>query len=374
VGLLRRAGPSNVQAIPRRHRLLVRLLQRLQHRNLRSRAGMLRRHRQRPSECHRRNGRRRRRSSARSGDCFAPGSRTKRPCSFTPNRADINHSWPKPANSKPSWRKNTGRCGYSVPPWQERLPRAANERVSWAYRPATASTPISTSTAQTRLRERARNSLPPQCCCGLCPPPRHPRRGTCTARRRRSSSKQPPSRPRARRPASANRGTREAMGPRRGPSPQCTRVGPRNTPPTRGARRPESGSSTLAGRRATVMPATSSTLDGRAKRRRRRPQATTPDGAGATTAMKTSRRRRNPRGPACSVGRSARRLSRSASASQRPSSSTTGRWTPACGSTTTAWCASWAEPPVMRSSSATSPYTSLTRPGRGSSICGQSDP
>jgi hypothetical protein len=60
-------------------------------------------------------------------------------------------------------------------------------------------------------------------------------------------------------------------------------------------------------------------------------QATTPDGAGATTAMKTARRSRNPRGPACSAGRSARRPSRSASASLRPSSSTTGRRTPVCG-------------------------------------------
>jgi hypothetical protein len=44
-------------------------------------------------------------------------------------------------------------------------------------------------------------------------------------------------------------------------------------------------------------------------------RATTPDGVDATTAMRTARQRRNPRGPACSAGRSARRPSPSASAS-----------------------------------------------------------
>jgi hypothetical protein len=43
-----------------------------------------------------------------------------------------------------------------------------------------------------------------------------------------------------------------------------------------------------------------------------------------------------PRGPVCSAGRSARRPSPSASASLRPTSSTTGRRIPACGSMTTA--------------------------------------
>jgi hypothetical protein len=94
----------------------------------------------------------------------------------------------------------------------------------------------------------------------------------------------------------------------------------------------------------------------------------------ATTAMKTARQRRNPRGPACSAGRSARRPSPSASASLRPSSSTMGRWIPACGSTTTAWRASWAEPPVTRSSSATSPCTSPTRPDVARAPVGQPDP
>jgi hypothetical protein len=59
------------------------LLRQLQHRELRPRAGVLRCHRQRPSKYHRRGGRRRRGSYARSRDHFAPGSGTKCPCSFT---------------------------------------------------------------------------------------------------------------------------------------------------------------------------------------------------------------------------------------------------------------------------------------------------
>jgi hypothetical protein len=54
------------------------------------------------------------------------------------------------------------------------------------------------------------------------PAPSTPRRGTCTARRRRSSSKRPFNRPKARRPASANRGARGTMGVPKAPSPRCT--------------------------------------------------------------------------------------------------------------------------------------------------------
>jgi hypothetical protein len=75
---------------------------------------------------------------------------------------------------------------------------------------------------------------------------------------------------------------------------------------------------------------------GRAKRMRERWQATTLDEVDAMTAMKTARRRRNPREPVCSAGRSARRPSPSASTSLRPSSSTMGKRIPACGLTTTA--------------------------------------
>jgi hypothetical protein len=90
VGLLRRAGPSDVQAIPRRRGLLVRLLRRLQRRELRPRAGVLRRNRQRPSKRHRRGGCRRRRGSSCSGNWTAPGCGAKRPSPLTAEGVDIN--------------------------------------------------------------------------------------------------------------------------------------------------------------------------------------------------------------------------------------------------------------------------------------------
>jgi hypothetical protein len=65
------------------------------------------------------------------------------------------------------------------------------------------------------------------------------------------------------------------------------------------------------------MLAMSSTPDGRATRRRERRQTTTRGEVGAATAEKTARRRRSPRGPACSDGRSARRASLNAFASPR---------------------------------------------------------
>jgi hypothetical protein len=55
--------------------------------------------------------------------------------------------------------------------------------VSWAGKPASASTPTSTST--THPREQARSSLPLRHCYGPFRLPQRPRRGTCTARRRR---------------------------------------------------------------------------------------------------------------------------------------------------------------------------------------------
>jgi hypothetical protein len=55
-----------------------------------------------------------------------------------------------------------------------------------------------------------------------------------------------------------------------GPEPSVHAAERRSAPPTRGARRPKTGSSTRAGKRETATPAMSSTLDGRAKRRRGR--------------------------------------------------------------------------------------------------------
>jgi hypothetical protein len=126
---------------------------------------------------------------------------------------------------------------------------------------------------------------------------------------------------------------------------------------------------TCAGRPRTATLATSSTPGGRETQRHRRRQATIHSGVGATTAVRTAHRHQSPRGPACSAERSARRASRSASASPRPSTSTRGRQTPVYCSTTIAWHASWVGPPLTRSSSATCRYTSPTRRGRGSSTC-----
>jgi hypothetical protein len=88
-------------------------------------------------------------------------------------------------------------------------------------------------------------------------PPQRPRRETCTVRHRCSSSKRPFSRPKARRPASVNRGVRGMAGARKAPNRQYTREAPRNTPPTQGARRSRSGSLTHAGRPKTATLATS---------------------------------------------------------------------------------------------------------------------
>jgi hypothetical protein len=184
-----------------------------------------------------------------------------------------------------------------------------------------------------------------------------------------SSSKRPFSRPKARRPASVSRGARGTTGARKAPSHRCMREPQQNAPPTQGAHRSRSGSLTCAGKPKTVTPATSSTPDERAMRRRGRRWATTLDGVGAAIAGRTAHRRRSPRQPACSAGRSARRASPSASANPRQSTITKGRRTPAYGSLTTAWRASWAEPPPMRSSSVTSHCTSPSRRGRGSSTC-----
>jgi hypothetical protein len=81
------------------------------------------------------------------------------------------------------------------------------------------------------------------------PAPRRLRRETCTVRCRHSSSRRPFNRPRARRHASANKGTHEATGPRRGASPRSMQVKRRSDPPTQDAHRPKSGSLTSAGQR-----------------------------------------------------------------------------------------------------------------------------
>jgi hypothetical protein len=60
------------------------------------------------------------------------------------------HSWPKHVSSRPSWRRSTARCGSFAPLSRGKPLRATNARVSWAGKPAIASTPTSTSTIRTR--------------------------------------------------------------------------------------------------------------------------------------------------------------------------------------------------------------------------------
>jgi hypothetical protein len=160
----------------------------------------------------------------------------------------------------------------------------------------------STSTTQTRPRERVKSSLPPRHCCGPCPLPQRLRRETCTARRRRSSSKRPCNRPRARCTASASRGARVTTGARKAPKHRYTRAVQRSGPPTQGARRSGSGSYTRAGKPKTVTLAASSTPGGRATRRHGQRQATTPDGVGATTAERIARRPGAPGNPCVQPG------------------------------------------------------------------------
>jgi hypothetical protein len=184
------------------------------------------------------------------------------PSPSPPRGPTSTRSWPKHASSRPSWRKSTTRCGCLAPPSQGKPPRAANARASWADKPVIASTPTSTSTTQICPHEQAKSSSPPRHCCGPCPPLRPPKRGTCTVRRRRSSSRRPSNRPKPWRTAYANRGARGTMGARKALNPRYTGVERRNAPPTRGVRRPKTGSSTCAGKRRTATPAMSSTLDG----------------------------------------------------------------------------------------------------------------
>jgi hypothetical protein len=166
-----------------------------------------------------------------------------------------------------SSQKNTVWCDYCAPPLLEKPRRAANACTSWASRPASASTPTSMSTTQTRHRARVRSSPQQQRCSEPCPRPQHLRRETCTARRRLSSSRRPYNRPKARHPTYASRavcGTTAAPKAKRRPS---TRVAWRGNQPTRAERRSWSGSLIRAGRPRTVTPATSSTLAERATRR-----------------------------------------------------------------------------------------------------------
>jgi hypothetical protein len=90
-----------------------------------------------------------------------------------------------------------------------------------------------------------------------------------------------------------------------GPEASVHAGGAAERPSNQGARRSGSGSLTHVGKPKMVTLATSSMRGGQATPRHGRQQATTPDGAGAMSTERIARRRRNPREPVYSAGRSA---------------------------------------------------------------------
>jgi hypothetical protein len=135
---------------------------------------------------------------------------------------------------------------------------------------------------------------------------------------------------------------------------------PRSTPGARATQRPRprvaSATSTIT---ATVEP-TSTT---------RRAEVTTPGVGDATTAGRIGVPRPNHPVRRLSAGPYDGRRSRPGSEPRLLSQSTRGRQDRNCGSRTTGWPATWVERTMTTSSSATSPYSSLTPLRPSWSIC-----
>jgi hypothetical protein len=98
-------------------------------------------------------------------------------------------------------------------------------------------------------------------------------------------------------------------------------------------------------------------------------EATTPGAEDATTVRRTGAPRPNHQVRESSAGPYDGRRSRPDSEPRLPSPSTQGRQGRSCGSRITGWHASWEGRTTTTSSSATSPFSSPTRPGHGWSIC-----
>jgi hypothetical protein len=127
-------------------------------------------------------------NAVEAGDGEIPLARVRGQSRLLPRRRGgptSMHNWLRHMSSRPSWQKSIARCSCFATPSLGKPLRAANVRASWAGKPTNASTPTSTSTTRTLLRERARSSSPPRLCYGPCPLPQHPRSETCTARRSR---------------------------------------------------------------------------------------------------------------------------------------------------------------------------------------------
>jgi hypothetical protein len=142
------------------------------------------------------------------------------------------------------------------------------------------------------------------------------------------------------------------------PSDSCGR--PRSAPGARGTGRllPRiaSATSTTA---ATVEPAST----------RRCVEATTPGAEDATTVRRTGAPRPNRRVRGSSAGPYDGRRSRPGSEPRLPSPSTQERQGRCCGLRITGWPASWEGRTTTTSSSASSPFSSLTLPEHGWSMC-----
>jgi hypothetical protein len=223
---------------------------------------MLRRHRQRPSERHRCSGRRRRGGYARPRDCSAPGCGTKHPCWSRHRRAaspssrargqaggGVSDGAAAPRlhgrGSLRAQRTHAG-VGHTGPqPHQRRLqcrqPGHASAGEPEAYRHCNAAAGhAAPSTPEARNLHREVQSLIEQAAV---------QQAESSASRIRQQ------------------GDARGDGAAQGANPRSMQVKRRSDPPTRGAHRPKSGSSTRAGH-WTVTPVMSSTLGGRSRRMR----------------------------------------------------------------------------------------------------------
>jgi hypothetical protein len=136
------------------------------------------------------------------------------------------------------------------------------------------------------------------------------------------------------------------------PPDACGR--PRSTPSARGiGRLPPGIASATSNTTATVEPAS----------RRRCAEATTPGAGDAMTVRRIGAPRPNHQVRESSTGPYDGRRSRPGSEPRLPSPSTQGRQGWSSGLRITSWCASWEGRTTTTSSSATSPFSSLTLPG-----------
>jgi hypothetical protein len=131
---------------------------------------------------------------------------------------------------------------------------------------------------------------------------------------------------------------------------------PRSTPSTQETGHLQPGiASATSNTAATIEPAS----------RRRCAEATTPGAGDATTVRKIGAPRPNRQVRESSAGPYDGRRSRPGSEPRLPLPSTQGRQGQSCGSRITGWRASWEGQATTTSSSATSPFSSLTLPGPG---------